>query len=71
MRKKNNDFISLIKSNDEKSIREFIVRNGKKPKPICPFYIEWVEEKGENTNGYSIRKGYPDVGTNGPDSTGD
>lgn len=45
------DFISLLKKNDKKSIREFIIKNGKKPKPISPFYIRWEKEKGGINNG--------------------
>ena len=37
------DFISILKKNDPDSIRKFLLSNGKKPKPYCPFYFEKTE----------------------------
>lgn len=34
-----NDFISILKRNNEDEIRQFILQYGKPPKPFCPIYF--------------------------------
>lgn len=45
-----NDFLNVLKQNDENQIRKFIFLFGKKPKPFCPVYFFKSNEsqKGES-----------------------
>ena len=42
--KKGMDFIDVLISNNEDEMRKYLLLNGKKPKPISPFYIIPKEE---------------------------
>jgi hypothetical protein len=42
------DFMSILMSNNEERIKDYLLHNGKKPKPISPiFYIK----KGDKEDG--------------------
>lgn len=47
-------YIETLMSNDENSMKEFITRNGKPKKPVCPIYFtdmaETSNEKEEPNN---------------------
>lgn len=52
--KSEQNFLEILKRNDEKEIQEFLLSFGKKPKPYCPFYIDKSDinsEMEENNNG--------------------
>ena len=42
--KKGFSFIDVLTSNNEDEMREYLLLNGKKPKPIAPFYFLPKEE---------------------------
>lgn len=51
---KNNDFLDLLISNDEKEIKNFVVSNGKAPKPVAA--IRFIEKDTiEETNQTELR----------------
>ena len=44
------DFIEILSNNNEDEMREYLLLNGKKPKPISPFYFikeEVINDKSE------------------------
>ena len=41
----NNNFLDILNRNDSNEIKNFLLSDGKKPKPYCPFYFV----KGNNT----------------------
>lgn len=41
------EFFNVLVRNDEKEIREYLARNGKLPKPICPIMFIKKEENSE------------------------
>ena len=44
------NFIDVLLDNNEEEMREYLLLNGKKPKPISPFYFikeEVVNDKSE------------------------
>lgn len=47
-----NDFMNVLKQNDETQIKKFILLFGKKPKPFCPIYFfkSKDHQKGEAQN---------------------
>jgi len=46
------DFISILKSNNNKKLKDFLLKNSKKPKPISPFIFEKkIFNKEEDKNG--------------------
>lgn len=40
---KNNSFFELLCLNDQVKIKEFIISNGKGPKPVCPITFAELE----------------------------
>lgn len=42
--KKGMNFIDVLISNNEEEMRKYLLLNGKKPKPISPFYFLPKEE---------------------------
>ena len=40
---KNNSFFELLCLNDQVKIKEFIISNGKGPKPVCPIILEELD----------------------------
>lgn len=43
---KQENFLDVLKRNNEEDIKSFISQNGKPKKPICPIYF-WTEEDKE------------------------
>ena len=43
-KKKGLSFIEVLSNNNEDEMREYLLLNGKKPKPIAPFYFLPKEE---------------------------
>ena len=48
MNNKSNSFLEVFKSNDETKMRDYLLHNGKKPKPISPFIFE-KKDKQQNS----------------------
>ena len=47
MQKSNQDeFFELLLKNDEIELKNYLLRKGKQPKPVCP--ISFVSEENEN-----------------------
>lgn len=50
--KKNNTFSELLCLNDSLKIKEFLIKKGKSPKPICPVSFnqedDLLDEENEN-----------------------
>ena len=48
MKKKTDNFLEVMKSNDDEQMRQYLLQNGKKPKPISPFeFSKNTEESSE------------------------
>ena len=47
----NDNFIDVLLENNSDSMEKFLLENGKKPKPHCPFYYDESEdeENGRDT----------------------
>ena len=50
MNKKSDSFLEVFKSNDETRMRDYLLHNGKKPKPISPFEFIKKEEDTDNSS---------------------
>ena len=50
---KTDTFIETLMSGDNETINNFILKNGKKQKPICPIYFfeDQLKEEEENERG--------------------
>lgn len=46
--KSNESFLELFYSNDQNKMREYLLKSGKKPKPICPL-IFLPKEQEDNS----------------------
>ena len=47
------NFLDILKSNNVKRLKDFMLKNSKKPKPISPFYFEkkiFNEEENKDGN---------------------
>ena len=53
MKKKSLTFLEVMKSNSEDDMREYLLHNGKKPKPISPFIFD---KKNNSTDSLQIKK---------------
>lgn len=42
-----NSFIDILIKNDPESMKDFLLKNGKKPKPISPLIFHLKEEERE------------------------
>ena len=40
-------FIDILIENDPESMKDFLLRNGKKPKPFCPLIFHLKEEENK------------------------
>lgn len=55
------NFMDVLKENNPDSMKKFLLENGKKPKPHCPFYlVEEDEIRKEEVNGRSSEHGKSD-----------
>ena len=44
----NQNFMDVLMSDNPDQIQEFLLENGKNPKPHCPFYFEKKESEESN-----------------------
>ena len=42
----NQNFMDVLMANNPDQIRDYLIENGKEPKPHCPFYFEKKESEG-------------------------
>lgn len=46
----NDNFIDILIENNSDSMEKFLLENGKKPKPHCPFYYDESEDEKDGRN---------------------
>ena len=56
MHKKQDNFIEVMKSNNEEEIREYLLHNGKKAKPISPFIFEKMDKDNLISNNLTSKE---------------
>lgn len=56
MGKESNNFLEVMKLNDEDKIRQYLLQNGKKPKPISPFEFTKNDSVDEQKNSIDFKE---------------
>lgn len=56
MQKGQNNFLEVMKDNNEEKIREYLLHNGKKPKPISPFIFTKVDKDDSMSNNLTLKE---------------
>lgn len=57
MKNKQDNFIEVMKLNNEEKIREYLLHNGKKPKPISPFIFTKADKENSTSNDLTLKEG--------------